>query len=224
MTDPSGRDPWQRHRPRLGRRWRATWAAAMTLALVAAAPYMYVQASSYSRIYGATETPPDADVALVLGARVYPDGTPSLFLKNRVKRAVELYDAGVVGALLMSGDDDTLDGTDQVAAMRDLALAAGVPDEDILIDGAGFDTFQSCVNARDNFGLDRVLLVSQDFHLPRAVWLCRQAGIEAEGTSPPARATWHTLVSNIREVPASFLAVWEVVTGRDSGRDSGASS
>ncbi|MFG1710204.1 vancomycin high temperature exclusion protein [Nonomuraea sp. M3C6] len=122
---------------------------------------------------------PATQAALVLGAGLY--GTqPTAMLARRLDIAAELYRAGKVRALLLSGDNSRKD-YDEPTAMRDYLRGKGVPDAVMVLDYAGFDTWDSCVRARKVFGAERVTVVTQEFHLPRAVTLCRTAGLAAFG-------------------------------------------
>lgn len=125
---------------------------------------------------------PVAPVALVLGAQVYPSGVPSSFLAGRLDLARRLLEAGRVQVLLLSGDGAAPE-YDEPAAMRRYLLAAGVPDERMVLDRFGLDTYDSCVRAGRVFGVDRLLVVTQSYHLPRAVGTARALGLAAEGVS-----------------------------------------
>jgi vancomycin permeability regulator SanA len=149
---------------------------------------------------------PQRAVALVLGAGLRYDGTPSDVLLSRVEVGVALYKAGKVRKLLMSGDN-SLRNYDEVSAMKDAAVALGVPDNDVILDYAGFRTLDSCVRLRKVFGQSTALVVSQGFHLPRAIHLCRWAGVDVVGIeAPDVRVRSRRTLSGIREVPASFQA------------------
>ncbi|MEO3870741.1 ElyC/SanA/YdcF family protein [Nonomuraea sp. B12E4] len=123
---------------------------------------------------------PGTQAALVLGAGLYDGTHPSPMLVSRLDLAAELYRAGKVHALLLSGDNSRKD-YDEPTAMRDYLRGKGVPDAMMVLDYAGFDTWDSCVRAREVFGAERITVVTQEFHLPRAVTLCRTAGLEAFG-------------------------------------------
>lgn len=127
---------------------------------------------------------PEERVALVFGAGVLPDGRPSRMLADRVDAAVELHRAGRVEKILMTGDNGRPD-YDEVGVMRARALAAGVPPEDVRMDHAGFSTYESCYRARAVFGVERAVLVTQRYHLPRAVYTCGALGVEAVGFGTP---------------------------------------
>ena len=156
-----------------------------------------------------------APVALVLGAEVYPDGRPSGFLRARLDVAVELYRRGLVGRLLLSGDG-TSRFHDETAAMRAYVLQAGVPSDAVDIDPGGLDTYASCSRARDVFGVRELVVVSQRYHLPRALAICRLLGLDAWGvgdvTAQEFGRTWDHGVR--RELAANLKLVWDVATRR----------
>jgi vancomycin permeability regulator SanA len=127
---------------------------------------------------------PHRTVGLVFGAGVDADGRPTPALADRLKAGIALYRAGRVDHLLLSGDNSRHD-YDEVTAMRDVVLAGGVPADRITRDYAGFDTYDSCARAVSIFGVRDAVLVTQDFHLPRALYLCRHQGIDAVGLAVP---------------------------------------
>lgn len=158
---------------------------------------------------------PHAQTALLLGALVRRDGTPSGMLADRIEVAAQLYRDGKVEKVLASGDHGRVD-YDEVNAMRRGLIAAGVPARDVFTDHAGFDTWDSVVRARKVFDVGSVLVVTQDFHLPRAVWLARRAGLDAEGVSADLHGYGKQgRKSGVREVLARVKAVEEVVTGSE---------
>lgn len=122
----------------------------------------------------------DADCILVLGCGVREDGTPSLMLRDRLETGVALYEAGAAPNLLMSGDHGRKD-YDEVNLMKDYAMEKGIPSEDIFMDHAGFSTYDSMVRARDIFCAKTVVIVSQEYHLYRALYLAEKLGLEAYG-------------------------------------------
>ena len=123
---------------------------------------------------------PYAPVALVLGAQVYPSGRPSRFLRARLDLALLLLQRGTVERLLLSGDAQAPE-YDEPAAMRDHLIDAGAPADRLVLDPGGLDTYDSCVRARDVFGVQRVVVVTQTYHLPRAVATARLVGLDAVG-------------------------------------------
>lgn len=149
---------------------------------------------------------PTSQVALVLGAGLYA-GRPSSMLARRLDIAAELYHAGKVKALLLSGDNSRKE-YDEPTAMRDYLRAKGVPDAVMVLDYAGFDTWDSCVRARKVFGVERLTVVTQVFHLPRAVALCRTAGLTTFGVGDDSvkQLAATTYASAAREVFATGKA------------------
>src|SRR5205085_5111818 len=121
-------------------------------------------------------------VALVFGAGLKPDGSPSAMLYDRVATAADQYLGNKVDKLLMTGDNSSTDHN-EVEAMRKTAVDLGVADEDIVLDYAGFSTYDSCYRARDVFGLNEATLVTQRFHLPRALYTCNRIGVESVGVA-----------------------------------------
>ena len=142
-----------------------------------------------------------ADCVLVLGAGLQPDGSPSLMLSERIKTGVALYKAGAAPKLLMSGDNGTK-GHDEVNAMKDAAMAAGVPSADVFMDHAGFSTYDSMYRARDIFGAEKIVIVTQAYHLPRALWIARRMGLEAIGVACDTRRYAGQTYRDLRELAA----------------------
>ncbi|MDH3674134.1 MAG: YdcF family protein, partial [Anaerolineae bacterium] len=139
------------------------------------------------RVYASGQTVPYSGVALVLGAGLWRDGSPTPVLHDRVATAVDLYKAGSVEKILMSGDN-RFPGHNEPEAMRRLAVQLGVPDTDIILDYAGRRTYDSCYRARAIFDLQQVTVVTQRFHLNRAIYLCEALGVEAVGVVADRRA------------------------------------
>jgi SanA protein len=168
--------------------------------------------SQYGKLIYAADAVPAERVALVLGARVYSNGRLSGMLRDRVETAVALYQAGKVQKLLMSGDNSSLD-YNEPDAMAAHAIAMGVPAEDIQPDYAGRRTYDSCYRARAIFGVESAVIVTQAFHLPRALFLCNQLGVQSVGVAAdqrrydPRSLAW----SESREVPATFFALLDVL-------------
>lgn len=158
---------------------------------------------------------PARRVALVLGARVYSSGRLSAMLADRVAMAADLYEAGEVDLLLMSGDNSSAD-YNEPDAMRDYAVRLGVPADAIAVDYGGRRTYDSCYRARHVFRVDDAVVVSQAFHLPRALMLCRGLGIDAVGVAADVQRPWgysrrSMAYSRAREYPATLLALVDVV-------------
>jgi vancomycin permeability regulator SanA len=188
-------------------------AVAAAVGLVASVPAVLVGLSTRGLRFGPDETVPARPVALVLGAGLDPDGSVGPLLRQRVEVAARLYRKGLVSALLMSGDHGTV-GHDEVDAMSRAAQAEGVPAAAVVLDHAGFDTYSSCYRARHVFGVVRAVVVSQQWHLPRAVWLCRQEGIDAVGAGTAGMSWSVDTAATVREVPADLKALLDVWTGR----------
>ena len=143
----------------------------------------------------------DVDCILVLGCRVYEDGTPSHMLEDRLRRSVELYRAGAAPKLLMSGDHGQRE-YDEVGAMKQYALAEGVSSQDVFMDHAGFSTYESLYRAKEIFGVEKVIIVTQEYHLHRALQIARALGLEAYGVSADYRSYTGQLMRDIREIMA----------------------
>ena len=142
-----------------------------------------------------------ADCILVLGCGVRPDGQPSLMLRDRLEMGLELYAAGAAPKLLMSGDHGRKD-YDEVNVMKDYVMAAGVPSSDVFMDHAGFSTYESMYRARDVFCAESVIIVSQEYHLYRAVFNARQLGLEAWGVAAEDIAYFGQSGRDVREILA----------------------
>jgi len=139
----------------------------------------YIKRETAEKIITAEEAT-DADCILVLGCGVREDGSPSLMLRDRLEKGIELYEAGTAPKLLMSGDHGRKD-YDEVNLMKSYAMEKGVPSEDIFMDHAGFSTYDSMYRARDIFCAEKVIVVSQEYHLYRALYLAEKLGLEAYG-------------------------------------------
>lgn len=126
------------------------------------------------------EDAPSERVAIIFGAGLRRDGTPTAVLRDRVQTGADLYFSGKVERLLMSGDNQSA-YYNEPEAMRQYAISLGVPDEAIVMDSAGTRTYNTCHRAKTVFGLESALLVTQRFHLPRALFLCNALGVQAAG-------------------------------------------
>ncbi len=154
---------------------------------------------------------PARRVAIVFGAGLWRDGSPTPVLRDRVATAAQLYFDGKVEKLLMSGDNRTI-YHNEPEAMRQFALSLGIPDEDIVPDYAGRRTYDTCYRARSIFGIKDAILVTQAFHLPRAIYTCNMLGVSSVGVPADQREyRRRSLVYwNTRELPATLAALWEV--------------
>lgn len=158
---------------------------------------------------------PHAPVGIVFGAGLRRDGGPTTVLYDRVAAAAQLFSEGKVDSLLLSGYE-TLEGYSEPSAMREVAESLGVPSEAIVTDGLGTRTFTTCQRAISTFGIEQALLITQDYHLPRALAICDGLGIDAVGVSadlrpysPRALQYWET-----REILATLVALVEIFIAR----------
>ena len=143
----------------------------------------------------------DIDCILVLGCFVKDDGRPSDMLFDRLTRGVELYDLSAAPKLLMSGDHGR-EEYDEVAAMKQFAIDKGIPSEDVFMDHAGFSTYESIYRAKEVFQADKILIVTQEYHLYRALYIANQLGVEAYGVS----SDYHTYVGQFMRDFREILA------------------
>ncbi|MET0789819.1 MAG: ElyC/SanA/YdcF family protein [Cellulomonas sp.] len=195
-------------------RRRVAWIVVSVAFALVIVPILWVQGVGQRAVRGADDVP-TTPVALVLGAGLRPDGSPSVYLTRRLDAARALYERGAVDVILVSGDNAHANH-DEPTAMLDWLVAHGVPADDVVRDHAGFDTHDSCVRAHDVFGVDAAVVVTQDYHLRRALFSCGEAGIAVTGfgvssqsVRPVQAFTWRA-----RELPASWKAALDAVTGR----------
>ena len=182
----------------------------LLLLLVIFGPRLFTALYARPRLYN-IETVPYHRVAIVFGAGLQRDGSPAAVLRDRVATAADLYFAGKAEKILMSGDNRTV-YYNEPQAMHDYAVRLGVPSEDIVLDYAGQRTYDTCYRARDIFGLQDAVLVTQAFHLPRAIYTCNTLGIEAAGVTADRRTYSRGPYTywNMRELLATINAVWEL--------------
>ncbi|WP_033211130.1 SanA/YdcF family protein [Streptomyces bikiniensis] len=189
--------------PRTVRARRRAVQAVMAGAVLALLPATWMHTAAAGRLRTTADVPA-RDVAVVFGAGLWK-GRPTPYLAHRLDTAAELYRTGRVRVLLVTGDNSRT-AYDEPSAMRAYLTERGVPDGRIVSDYAGFDTWDSCVRARKVFGVDRAVLVTQDFHVKRAVALCGRAGVDAYGVgvAEPRDRTWY--YGTTREVFAAGKA------------------
>ncbi len=169
----------------------------------------YVNNQSKKYIYTKVEEVPECYTAIVLGAMVSKTGYPSSFLKDRMDVAIELYQHQKIKRFLLSGDHGQKN-YDEVNSMKNYLLAKGIKTEDIFLDHAGFDTYSTMVRAKDVFEIDNAIIVTQAFHLSRAVYIARSKGIKAYGITAD-RQNYYSLVRlKMRETLAKVKAFAEV--------------
>ncbi len=196
-------------------RWaaRGIIAAAGLAGLALLGPWALAEGLSAGRIHEAGDTP-KRDVAIVFGAAVHADGTPSGYLRGRLDVAADLYQAGTVRAILVSGDNGTEHYNEPDNMKRYLVEVRGVPSVKVVADYAGFDTYDTCVRARRIFGVRSAILTTQDYHLPRAVATCRMTALDVQGApdhQPRDRVWWYGWS---REFGARLKMVWDVASRR----------
>ncbi len=141
------------------------------------------------------------DCIIVLGCQVKPNGTPSHMLHDRLQRGVELYQMNAAPKILMSGDHGRVE-YNEVAAMKQFALDEGVPSEDVFMDHAGFSTYETMYRAKEVFDAHKVIIVTQEYHLYRALYIADKLGLDAYGVSSDYRTYAGQIVRDVREVLA----------------------
>jgi SanA protein len=170
--------------------------------------YVIIKVDSYPYIHNDIKTIPHTQAAVILGAAILKDGSLSKVLQDRVDTAIVLYKNGSVSNILVTGDNSSL-AYNEVNPVRTYLLNNGIPDKDIFLDHAGFDTYSSMYRARDIFLTDSITIVTQSFHLPRAIFIAKWLGINAYGFS--ADNGHHYLLKNyIRELFANVKALGNV--------------
>jgi len=172
---------------------------------------VYVRHATRLYRFKTPEDVPAYPVAIVFGAGVWEDGTPTPMLADRVRAGVALYQSGKVERLLMSGDNRVPE-YNEVDAMRQFAIERGVPAAAIAVDRLGLNTYATCDRARREFAINRAILVTQDYHLPRAVYLCRRLGVEAIGVSVRDWGVYRDRSMteySLRETLATVKAWWQ---------------
>lgn len=152
----------------------------------------------------------DVDCILVLGCGIHDDGSPSDMLHDRLRRSVELYEAGAAPKLLMSGDHGRK-GYDEVDAMKSFAVEAGIPSENVFMDHAGFSTYETMVRAKEIFQAQKIIIVTQEYHLYRAMYIGQRLGMEVYGVSSNYRRYRNQKAMDIREVLARVKDVFSCV-------------
>ena len=210
-TDIHFADQPPRNRPRWLYRLLAI---VLVFLLVAASPFLWrawIQARYADQIYTA-DAVSATRVAIVFGARVYGDGRLSSMVRDRVDTAVELYKAGKVQKLLISGDNQ-FENYDEPGDMMTYAIRQGVPAQAIQPDYGGRRTYDTCYRAKAIFQVDEAILVTQAFHLPRALFLCENLGVQAAGVAADRRvyAQRSLAWSETREIPALVAALLDII-------------
>ena len=170
----------------------------------------YILKSTKSQIFYEQDKLSEKQTALLLGARVYSDGRLSHIMQDRAETAIEIYKMGKVDKILISGDHGTSE-YDEVNTIKDYLLKKGVKSEDVFTDHAGFDTYDSVYRARDIFEVDSMIIVTQKFHLPRAVYIANSLGVESVGIVADKRRYVDKERNMIRESISRVKALLNVI-------------
>jgi SanA protein len=183
----------------------------LLFALVMAPLFWRLAIRSYyaARIYSPVSVR-EEQAAIVFGAAVYRNGRLSTVLRDRMETAIALYQNGKVNKILVSGDNSS-ENYNEPGAMMAYAIERGIPPQDIQPDFGGRRTYDTCYRAREIFQLERAILVTQDFHLPRAIFTCQILGVEAIGVSADLRSYRGSRWYEFRETAATLVALWDVI-------------
>ena len=175
---------------------------AVIILLIALSINLYVKQSTKKQIITSKDYSnlKDIDCIVVLGAKIWGD-KPSPMLEDRLLQAIELYEANVSPKIIMSGDHGT-DEYDEVNTMKDYAIEKGVPSENIFMDHAGFSTYESIYRAKEIFGAKKIVIVTQKYHLYRALHIANSLGIEAYGVGSDPRQYVGAAYREAREILA----------------------
>lgn len=169
----------------------------------------YVQLAQTGSVVPDRQSLKPVEYAIVLGASVKQDGTPSDALADRVMEAVDAYKEGKVKKLLMTGDDGKFH-VNEVETMARIAIEAGVTSTDVIVDGQGYRTYESCKRAAEIFRITEAVVVTQRFHLGRALFLCGHFGIDVQGLPADRHPYQRIVFFTARDLAASFKAWWDV--------------
>ncbi|HOT14757.1 MAG TPA: ElyC/SanA/YdcF family protein [Bacteroidales bacterium] len=172
--------------------------------------YFYISLKSNPYIYTDTNKLPNTKVALLLGtSNRLKEGSPNPFFYNRIGAAVELYRKGKVKYFILSGDNQYMSYNEPIK-MRNVLVRMGIPDSVLYLDFAGIRTFDSVVRCRTIFGQTEVLIISQNFHLQRAIYIARYMGMNAIGYRATGVGIIRGLKTLLREFPARLLVYWDL--------------
>ncbi len=166
---------------------------------------VYVQTKEVTFIKPDAVSVQEAPYAIVLGASVTESGNASDALLDRILTGVELYRAGKVDKILMTGDDGAFH-IDEVRVMARIATEQGVPSTDLIVDGQGYRTYESCKRAKEVLHIDKAVIVTQRFHLARALYLCRSFGMEVQGLAADRQPYQKIVEFTVRDLLSSFKA------------------
>jgi len=180
----------------------------LLIIILVGAPRVIMVHGSQKRTFDTGNVPADK-AAIVFGAGLMGDGSPTTVLKDRVSTAADLYNSGKINKILMSGDNSYLN-YNEPGAMKAYALELGIPEDDIVLDYAGRRTYDTCYRAKEIFQLSSAILVTQQFHLPRALYTCNTLGLESVGVTADLRPYRDSGYWSIREIIASLVAFVQV--------------
>lgn len=162
----------------------------------------YIQQTTKEQIFTAEQVPPgDYDCILILGCGILPNGEPTAMLNDRLLKGLELYEAEAAPKIIVSGDHGSVE-YDEVNAMKSFLTDKGVPSEDIFMDHAGFSTYESIYRARDIFEAEKIIIVTQEYHLYRALYLAQSLDLQAVGVSADLRPYRGQAYRELREIAA----------------------
>jgi SanA protein len=194
--------------------WRFALVSGVLIGIGLFMPKFVMGLYAAPRIFS-VEDVPAARIAIVFGAGLLRDGSAGPVLSDRMQTAVALYEAGKVDKILVSGDNRFIEYNEPEAG-RQYALERGVPDNDIVLDYAGRRTYDTCYRAKYIFGVEEAILITQEFHMPRALTLCNWFGVDSVGVEAAnryflkrARLWW-----NIRETFAVFQSAWDLLVAK----------
>jgi vancomycin permeability regulator SanA len=180
----------------------------ITLILFVIAPWRIYE-SGTSKSYLNLESVGNHEVALVFGAGITASGQPSDALRDRLDTALDLYNSDVIEKILLSGDN-SIEEYSEPDVMKDYLISQGVPEYDLFTDYAGRRTYDSCARANEVWGLEKALLITQGYHLPRAIYLCEKFGIESRGISASRQEYVYQNDYEFREILAIYKAVLDI--------------
>jgi vancomycin permeability regulator SanA len=203
---------WLVRRRRLRRRLVVAAVAALVLV---SGPWLWTTLAARGHVYDEADAP-TADVVIVLGTEVLPDGQPSGRLAGRLETAAALLHSGRARVVLVSGDGDGASGDEPAAMTAYLTGRLGVDPRRVVGDPHGLDTYDSCFRAHAVYGVDRALVVTQSFHVSRAVTLCRHLGLDVDGVNARCAdcSTWLLFEKGVRDYLASSKAAWDAARRR----------
>jgi len=187
----------------------------LVLVLLVSAPWIWTTAAAIGHVHEVADAP-SADVVIVLGTTVGAGGQPEARLAGRLQTAAELVTAGRARVVLVSGDGGGLSGDEPAAMTAYLTGPLGIDPARVVADRDGLDTYDSCVRARDVYGVRRALVVTQSYHLSRAVTLCRSLGLDVDGVPAKCDGCGTALLAekSVRDYFASGKAAWDAVRQR----------